>query len=97
MSSEERRVIDYFIVAGLPETLTPLHDLPQKPTQLKWPIIEVAVINRSQGDSAPEGFHVIEQTPSGQPANLNHGSVLASEMYLCYKRGWNKPPIIDLG
>lgn len=97
MSSDKRQVIDYFIVAGLPDEQNPLQDLPQKATHIKWPIIDVTVVNKSQGELPPEGFQCIEFTPNGYPANLNHGSVMAPELFLCVRRGWNKPPIIDLG
>ncbi|XP_031441222.1 DENN domain-containing protein 4C [Clupea harengus] len=93
------RVSDYFVVAGLTDRSTPLEqDLSEaKAGGPKAPICDLAVINRSAGETVPEGFTCIESTPSGQPANLNHGSLKSPELFLCYKRGRSKPPLIDIG
>lgn len=45
----------------------------------------------------PNGFTCIETTPNGYHADLNHGSILTDSCYLCYKRGFDKPPLVDLG
>ncbi|XP_022066281.2 DENN domain-containing protein 4C isoform X1 [Acanthochromis polyacanthus] len=93
------RVTDYFVVAGLTDKSTPLEqDLSEtKSSGPKAPITDVAVINRSAGETVPEGFTCIDSTYSGQPANLNHGSLKSPELFLCYKRGRGKPPLIDIG
>lgn len=93
------RVTDYFVVAGLTDKSTPLEqDLSEtKSSGPKAPITDLAVINRSAGETVPEGFTCIETTYSGQPANLNHGSLKSPELFLCYKRGRGKPPLIDIG
>ncbi|XP_029382021.1 DENN domain-containing protein 4C isoform X2 [Echeneis naucrates] len=93
------RVTDYFVVAGLTDKSTPLEqDLSEtKSTGPKAPITDLAVINRSAGETVPEGFTCIDSTYSGQQANLNHGSLKSPELFLCYKRGREKPPLIDIG
>uniref|UniRef100_A0A3P9Q4E5 DENN domain containing 4C n=1 Tax=Poecilia reticulata TaxID=8081 RepID=A0A3P9Q4E5_POERE len=93
------RVTDYFVVAGLTDKSTPLEqDLSEtKSGGPKAPITDLAVINRSAGETVPEGFTCIENTYSGQPANLNHGSLKSPELFLCYKRAREKPPLIDIG
>ncbi|CAN9509517.1 unnamed protein product [Ophioblennius macclurei] len=93
------RVTDYFVVAGLTDKSKPLEqDLSEaKSSGPKAPITDLAVINRSAGETVPEGFTCIDSTSSGQPANLNHGSIKSPELFLCYKRGRGKPPLIDVG
>ncbi|KAM7377430.1 hypothetical protein PAMA_013964 [Pampus argenteus] len=93
------RVTDYFVVAGLTDNPTPLEqDLSEtKSSGPKAPITDLAVINKSAGETVPEGFTCIESTYSGQPANLNHGSLKSPELFLCYMRGRGKPPLIDIG
>ncbi|XP_030578455.1 DENN domain-containing protein 4C isoform X2 [Archocentrus centrarchus] len=93
------RVTDYFVVAGLTDKSTPLEqDLSEtKSTGPKAPITDLAVINKSAGETVPEGFTCIDSTYSGQPANLNHGSLKSPELFLCYKRGRGKAPLIDIG
>ncbi|KAJ3585440.1 hypothetical protein NHX12_014159, partial [Muraenolepis orangiensis] len=93
------RVTDYFVVAGLTDKSTPLEqDLSEtKSSGPKAPIVELAVINRSAGEAVPEGFTCIDATPGGLQANLNHGSLKSPELFLCYKRGRGKPPLIDIG
>ncbi|XP_037613819.1 DENN domain-containing protein 4C isoform X1 [Sebastes umbrosus] len=93
------RVTDYFVVAGLTDKSTPLEqDLSEtKSSGPKAPITDLAVINRSAGETVPEGFTCIDSTYSGQPANLNHGSLKSPELFLCYKRDRNKSPLTDIG
>ncbi|XP_054608589.1 DENN domain-containing protein 4C isoform X3 [Dunckerocampus dactyliophorus] len=93
------RVTDYFVVAGLTDKSAPLeHDLSEaKSSGPKAPITDLTVINKSAGEAVPEGFTCIDSTPSGQPANLNHGSLKSPELFLCYKRTRGKPPLIDVG
>lgn len=101
---EERRVADYFVVAGLPNDPSKLEALDEycdesilKPNHKQDPIVDVAVINKSLGESPPADFKCVELTPTGFPADLNHGSIRAPEVYLCYKRGRDKPPLTDIG
>uniref|UniRef100_A0AAY4A1E1 DENN/MADD domain containing 4C n=1 Tax=Denticeps clupeoides TaxID=299321 RepID=A0AAY4A1E1_9TELE len=93
------RVTDYFVVAGLTDKSTPLEqDLSEaKSSGPKAPITDLAVINKSAGETVPEGFTCIETTYTGQPANLNHGSLKSPELFLCYRRGRGKAPLIDVG
>ncbi|XP_041078146.1 LOW QUALITY PROTEIN: DENN domain-containing protein 4C-like [Polyodon spathula] len=95
------RVTDYFVVAGLTDTSTPLDQeislSDTKSSGPKAPITDISVINKSAGETVPEGFTCIETTYTGQPANLNHGSLKSPELFLCYKRGRNKAPLDDIG
>ncbi|KAK0048974.1 DENN domain-containing protein 4B [Biomphalaria pfeifferi] len=99
---DDRRVADYFVVAGLdPNVQLPLEEFSNeaitKPTSRLDPITDITVINRSLGEKVPKGYECIEQTPTGYPANLNHGSIRCPDMFICYKRGRDKPPLKDLG
>ncbi|XP_063980913.1 DENN domain-containing protein Crag isoform X2 [Diachasmimorpha longicaudata] len=109
---DERRVADYFVVAGLPgenddsdkenETTEKLEDWCQEGTHLKdmhmqAPITDLAVIFTSLGEKCPDGFTCLEKTVSGLPADLNNGSLRTNECYLCYRRGRDKPPLVDIG
>lgn len=108
---DDRRVADYFVVAGLPgqdcdweqeNDLERLEDWQQEGTHLKDmhmqdPITELAVIFPALGEYCPEGYTLLENTVTGFPADLNHGSLRTNECYLCYKRGRDKPPLVDIG
>ncbi|KAK7074904.1 DENN domain-containing protein 4B [Halocaridina rubra] len=99
---EERRVAEYFVVAGLPEKAVPLGEFSCDGATLKSthnlpPITDIAVINRSLGEIIPDGYTCIEITPSGLIANLNHGALRSPEMFLCYRRGRDKQPLVDVG
>ncbi|XP_042860737.1 DENN domain-containing protein Crag-like isoform X12 [Penaeus japonicus] len=99
---EERRVAEYFVVAGLPANPTPLREFSCDGATLKSthslpPITDIAVINRSLGEVVPDGFTCIETTPNGFVANVNHGALRASEIFLCYRRGRDKQPLVDVG
>ncbi|XP_036290034.2 DENN domain-containing protein 4C isoform X3 [Pipistrellus kuhlii] len=95
------RVTDYFVVAGLTDTSTLLDQeinrFDTKSTGPKAPIIDIAVINKSAGETVPEGYTCVEATPSALQANLNYGSLKSPELFLCYKRGRDKPPLTDIG
>ncbi|XP_032452494.1 DENN domain-containing protein Crag isoform X1 [Nasonia vitripennis] len=120
---DERRVADYFVVAGLPaqdeDEVVPdiekrdenegkgengwkLEDWCQegthvKDTNLQAPITDLAIIFPAFGETCPEGFSLLEYTVTGFKADLNHGSLRTEECYLCYRRGRDKPPLVDIG
>ncbi|CAH1795855.1 unnamed protein product [Owenia fusiformis] len=98
---DDKRVAEYFVVAGLPDNPVPLeeynNDTAIKSTHKQDPIVDVAVIIRNAGEKPPKGFKCVELTPLGFPADLNHGSIRSPEVYLCYRRGRDKPPLIDIG
>ncbi|ESN96037.1 hypothetical protein HELRODRAFT_68059, partial [Helobdella robusta] len=104
---DDKRVADYFVVAGLDWNVQPLAPLEEvfpnetslksTPTQRQDPIVDLAVIDRTLGEPIPTNFRCIEFTPTNFPADLNHGSLRAHEMYLCYRRGRDKPAILDIG
>nr|XP_025857241.1 DENN domain-containing protein 4C isoform X3 [Vulpes vulpes] len=95
------RVTDYFVVAGLTDTSTLLDQeinrLDTKSPGPKAPITDIAVINKSAGETVPEGYTCVEATPSALQANLNYGSLKSPELFLCYKRARDKPPLTDIG
>ncbi|XP_010224464.1 PREDICTED: DENN domain-containing protein 4C [Tinamus guttatus] len=94
------RVADYFVVAGLTDTdTTSLQDqeISHNETKRTKPITDIAVIIKSAGETVPEGYTCVEATPTALQANLNYGSLKSPELFLCYKRGWDKPPLIDIG
>lgn len=99
---EEKRVADYFVVAGLPANPRLLEE-DFSAVQSPWanfgpmPVTDIAVIVRSEGEVPPPGFECIEHTPTGLPADLNHGSLRSPSIYLCYRRGRDKPPLVDIG
>ncbi|XP_024116990.1 C-myc promoter-binding protein [Oryzias melastigma] len=103
MEDKGPRVADYFVVAGLTDPSKPLEqeihfdDVCHKTAKPKAPITDVAVVIRSVGEEVPPGFTCIETTPTGQSADLNSGGLMAPQIFLCYRRGRDKPPLIDLG
>ncbi|XP_078532088.1 DENN domain-containing protein 4C [Lissotriton helveticus] len=98
MEDSGPRVADYFVVAGLTDTSTLLDQyLESKPAGPKAPITDIAVIIKSSGEVVPEGYTCIETTPTGLQANLNHGSLKSPELFICYKRERDKPPLTDIG
>lgn len=100
---EDRRIADYFVVAGLPDDPEPLDDntLSEsgnfKASHGQAPITDISVIFPSLGEKLPEGWEAITKTQTGLSADLNHGSLRTPECYLCIKRGRDKPPLVDIG
>ncbi|XP_005062514.1 PREDICTED: DENN domain-containing protein 4B, partial [Ficedula albicollis] len=99
MSDEKPpQLVDYFVVAGLAGGGGGLEEEQQaRPARPGEPITDVAVIIRSQGEEVPQGFTCIETSTSGHPVELNAGLLNNPQMFLCYKRGRDKPPLIELG
>lgn len=100
---EEKRVADYFVVAGMPENPHVLQENifndsgHLRSADGKAPIIEIGVFFPELGETVPEGHELLEYTPSGLMANLNYGSVRTTPCLIYYKRGYSKPPLVDIG
>ncbi|KPJ13518.1 C-myc promoter-binding protein [Papilio machaon] len=97
---DERRVADYFVVAGLPAKPELLDDSDSghlKGYNSKAPITDIGVLFPSLGETVPSGYELVEFTPTGLSANLNHGSMRSLECFLCLRRGRDKPPLVDIG
>ncbi|XP_027267162.1 C-myc promoter-binding protein [Cricetulus griseus] len=97
------RVADYFVVAGLTDVSKPLeeeihfNDACHKVAKPKEPITDVSVVIKSLGEEVPRDYTCIDVTPTGLSADLNNGSLVGPQIFLCYKRGRDKPPLTDLG
>ena len=91
------QLLDYFVVAGLSDASRPLDDAEQRPARRRDPITDVALIIRSQGEDVPHGFTCIERTAGGRPAELSAGLLHSHQMFVCYRRGRDKPPLLELG
>ncbi|EGT48632.1 hypothetical protein CAEBREN_17629 [Caenorhabditis brenneri] len=102
-SHDERQLFEHFVIAGLSDNkpLTRLKHSSEecglRNTQPLAPITDIAVIFPSLGEKPPDGFDVIETTTLGYPADLNHGSLGQKSCFLCFRRGYHKAPLVDIG
>ncbi|XP_045511840.1 DENN domain-containing protein Crag isoform X1 [Pieris brassicae] len=97
---DERRVADYFVVAGLPEEPEVLDDSDSghlKGYSTKAPITDIGVIFPGLDEKLPHDYELLEYTPTGLPADLNHGSIQSPVCFLCIRRGRDKAPLVDIG
>lgn len=100
---EEKRIADYFVVAGMPEQPQLLQEnIFSESGHLRAantiePITDIGVYFPLLEEEVPEDYEVLETTPTGLPANLNHGSMRSTECYIYYKRGKDRPPLVDIG
>lgn len=100
---DERRIADYFVVAGLPDNPEPLDDTTLseggnlKASHGQAPITDIGVLFPGLGEQKPDDYEIISKTQSGLNADLNHGSLRSDECYLCIRRGRDKPPLVDIG
>ncbi|XP_068425488.1 DENN domain-containing protein 4B isoform X2 [Clinocottus analis] len=97
------QLVDYFVVAGLDPAgaWKPLDEdpktSPSSSSRAVESVTDLAVIARGLGEDVPEGFTCIERTLGGHSAELSAGLINNPHLYLCYRRGRDKPPILDLG
>ncbi|XP_075934593.1 DENN domain-containing protein 4B isoform X1 [Anarhichas minor] len=104
------QLVDYFVVAGLDPAgaWRPLDEDAKTSTsscssssssssRAVESVTDLAVIARGLGEEVPEGFTCIERTLGGHSAELSAGLINNPHLYLCYRRGRDKPPILDLG
>lgn len=90
-----QRVADYFVVCGFnPKNAESLR-LPGESAKTA-PICDVIVLNANEHESVPHGYSLIDKTVDGLPADLNHGSFNAPCMYICIRRGKDKPPVVRI-
>lgn len=93
---DERRVADYFIVSGVSENTE--HNAESKPViNSVLPITDITVIIKALGEQCPIGYDCIEFTPTGHVADLNNGNFKSPNLHICYRRGSDKPPLVDVG
>ncbi|KAK1895261.1 DENN domain containing protein 4B, partial [Dissostichus eleginoides] len=100
------QLVDYFVVAGLDPVgaWKPLDEDGKTSSSSSSSsgravesVTDLAVIARGLGEEVPEGFTCIERTLGGHSAELSAGIINNPHLYLCYRRGRDKPPILDLG
>lgn len=100
---DEKRVADYFVVAGMSDNPKLLQDnIFNDSSQFRTvntiePITDIGVYFPALGEEPPEGHQALLLTPTGLAANLNHGSMRTTPCYIYYKRGLDKPPLVDIG
>ncbi|VDM36820.1 unnamed protein product [Toxocara canis] len=99
--SEGRRLFEYFVSVGLDDGAEDLSPSAQecgcRNTAPLAPITDICVIFPGLGETVPEGFECIQSTPLGYPADLNHGSLRTPSVFVCFRRGYHKPPLVDIG
>ncbi|TPP60420.1 hypothetical protein FGIG_05220 [Fasciola gigantica] len=59
------------------------------------PIVDIKIVSVRDNEEIPHGYHPIKRTHSGRfKANIK--GRIGDEVYLCYRRGRDKPPITDI-
>ncbi|KAM3726363.1 DENN domain-containing protein 4C [Dirofilaria immitis] len=96
-----RRLFEYFVIVGLEDGAEDLVPTAQecgcRNSAPLAPITDICVIFPSLGETVPDGFERITSTPMGYAADLNHGSLRTPSVFLCFRRGYHKPPLVDIG
>uniref|UniRef100_A0A915Q514 UDENN domain-containing protein n=1 Tax=Setaria digitata TaxID=48799 RepID=A0A915Q514_9BILA len=98
---ECRRLFEYFVIVGLEDGAEDLVPTAQecgcRNSAPLAPITDICVIFPGLGETVPDGFERITSTPMGYAADLNHGSLRTPSVFLCFRRGYHKPPLVDIG
>lgn len=93
---DEKHVADYFIISGVSEN-SEFNTESKQLINAVLPITDVTVIFRGLGENCPDGYQCIETTPGGHLADLNNGNFKSPNIQICYRRGNDKPPLIEVG
>jgi DENN domain-containing protein 4 len=100
----DKKIVDYFACIGLNEKCLKLYpeiefDSTQQQLQHQYhdPIVDLIIIDKTLKEQEPQDYECLFSTPNGYSANLNGGSSRNHELYLCFRRGRDKPPISDIG
>lgn len=100
---EEKRIADYFVVAGMPENPKLLQEnIFSDSSHLRTaaviePITDIGVFFPALEEQCPDDYEILRFTPSGLDADLNFGSVRTTACFIYFKRGRDKPPLVDIG
>lgn len=100
---DENRVADYFVVAGMPENPILLKEnifnssSHFKNVSCVSPITDIGVFFPTLGEKIPADYEILESTPFGFDADLNFGSVRTPACFIYYRRGRDRPPLVDIG
>ena len=87
---------DYFIVSGIAES-NEFNTESRPLISNVLPITDVTVIFKGLGEHCPIGYTCIETTPGGHVADLNNGNFKSPNIQICYRRGDDKPPLVEIG
>lgn len=93
---EEKRVADYFIISGVSEH-SELKTESKPLISSVSPITDITVIFKGLGEQCPPGYICIDKTPGGHVADLNNGNFKSQNIQICFRRGNDKPPLVDVG
>ncbi|KAL2084579.1 hypothetical protein ACEWY4_020097 [Coilia grayii] len=91
-ATHSKCLVDYVVVAGLENGASG-----EVEGHRVEPVTDVTVVARGLGEDVPLGFTCVEKTQGGHPAALTTGLLTHPGLYLCYRRGFDKPPIVELG
>lgn len=100
---EEKRIADYFVVAGMSENPKLLQDnIFNDSSHLRSisdikPITDIGVFFPALDEKPPDDCEILRFSPSGLDADLNFGSVRTTACFIYFKRGREKPPLVDIG
>lgn len=100
---DDRRIADYFVVAGMPEHPKLLQEnifndsSHLRTTNYVEPITDIGVFFPALEEVVPDDCQVLDLTPSGLDADLNFGSVRTPACFIYFRRGTDKPPLVDIG
>lgn len=93
---DEKHVADYFIISGVSDN-SEFNTESKQLINSVLPITDITVIFRGLGEQCPKGYTCIETTPNGHLADLNNGNFKSPNIQLCFRRGADKPPLVDVG
>uniref|UniRef100_A0A0V0J3B2 C-myc promoter-binding protein n=1 Tax=Schistocephalus solidus TaxID=70667 RepID=A0A0V0J3B2_SCHSO len=110
-SDVNQQVAEYFVVCGLPCEPT-AYDLSEVLvngeeivlsesgrldfTEYSPPIVDIQLISALDQDNPPFGYEIVRHSYN-RAGNALIRALNSDDLYICYRRGYDKPPIADIG
>uniref|UniRef100_A0A0K0EL05 DENN domain-containing protein n=1 Tax=Strongyloides stercoralis TaxID=6248 RepID=A0A0K0EL05_STRER len=89
-------LFNHFCIIGQ-DNFSNINEITNSNLTQKPPIIDIEIILPNLSEEVPKNYEIITTTFNGTSANLFGKTFLFKECYIIYRRGYHKPPIIDIG
>lgn len=95
---QEKRLVDHFALLGVGNTGPVQFDklFGEIGSSIQQPIVDLIIIDRTHSEDPPADYETIWKTPNHFSNHLNYSEFKIHKLWLCIRRGHDKPPITNI-